>query len=50
MKNMKTITAIVAIAGMVLVITTHNGINGISTYNATPLVLALPSLPTCVRH
>lgn len=41
MKNMKTITAIVTIAGMVLVISTHNGINSISTYNAAPLVLAL---------
>ena len=34
-------TAIVTIAGMVLIILIHNGINGISTYNASPLVLAL---------
>jgi hypothetical protein len=41
MKNMKTITAIVAIIGMVMVLSIHKGINGISTYNTAPLVLSL---------
>jgi len=41
MKNMKTITAIVAIIGIVLILSTHKGINGISIYNVAPLVLSL---------
>jgi hypothetical protein len=41
MKSMKNITTIVAIVGIGLILLIHKGINGISIYNAAPLVLAL---------
>ena len=41
MRNMKNITVLFAIAGIVLVFLTHKGINSMSLYNTSPLVFAL---------